>query len=144
MRLDEILDEWKVDVEMDKTELADESIRIPLLHHKYLRMLMDEGLLYKKISADYKRLYKAKWEYYLGFTSEDELKERGWKPNLLKILRSDVDMYLAADDQLTELKLKQDYQEQKIKALEEIIKSINNRNFTIKNSIEWSRFQHGQ
>lgn len=144
MKLEDILSEWKVDAEIDKTELTDESVKIPKLHHKYLKMLMDEVLLYKKLNVEYKQLYKAKWEYYLGFISEDELKERGWKPNLLKILRSDVDIYLNSDVDLSNNKLRQDYQEQKIKALEEIIKSINNRNFTIKNSVEWARFQHGQ
>jgi len=144
MKLDAILAEWKVDVEIDKTELSDESVRIPKLHHKYLEMLTSEVLLYKKLLTDYKIMYKVKWEYYLGFISEEELKQRGWKPNLLKILRSDVDIYLSSDNDLTEIKLKQDYQEQKIKALEEIVKSINARTFIIKNSIEWSRFQHGQ
>lgn len=144
MKLDAILEEWKVDAQIDRTELTDEGIKIPKLHHKYLEMLTSEALLYKKLLVDYKTLYKAKWEYYLGFISEDELRERGWKPNLLKILRSDVDIYLSSDPDLAEIKLKQDYQEQKIKALEEIIKSINNRNFTIKNSIDWDRFQHGQ
>lgn len=144
MRLDEILDEWKEDAIIDKTELTDESVKIPALHHKYLKILMNEILLFKKLSVEYKKLYRAKWEYYLGFISDDELKARGWKPNLLKILRADVDIYLNSDEELTNNKLQQDYQEQKIKALEEIIKSINNRNFTIKNSVEWSRFQHGQ
>ena len=144
MKLDAILAEWKVDVEIDKTELSDESVRIPKLHHKYLEMLTSEVLLYKKLLTDYKIMYKVKWEYYLGFISEEELKQRGWKPNLLKILRSDVDIYLSSDNDLTEIKLKQDYQEQKIKALEEIVKSINTRTFIVKNSIEWDKFQHGQ
>ena len=38
MQLEAIYDEWKKDSEIDKTELGDESIAIPKLHHKYFQM----------------------------------------------------------------------------------------------------------
>lgn len=143
MKLEDILDQWKIDAVIDKTELTEESVKIPLLHHKYLRMMTEEALLWKKVSADYKKLYRAKWEYYLGTISDEELQDRGWKPNLLKILRADINIYMDSDNDLVELKLKMEYQEQKVKAIEDIIRSINNRNFTVKNGIDWAKFQHG-
>lgn len=144
MKLDDILLAWKEDAEIDSTELAQESVKIPLLHHKYMKMLMEEVLLLKKLTVDYKKLYRIKWEYYNGLLTDKQLKERGWEPILMKILKTEISIYLDSDDELTDIKLRMDYQEQKVKALEDIIKTIGNRNFTIKNSIDFMKFQHGQ
>ena len=128
---------------MDQTELAQESIKIPLLHHKYYKLFVDEGLTFKAYEQQYKTLYKLKYEYYMGTLDEETLSERGWEPNGLKILKADLPIYMEADPDLQQIQAKIDIQKQKISFLESVIKTISNRGFLIKNAIDWERFKVG-
>jgi hypothetical protein len=48
-----------------------------------------------------------------------------------------------ADDRLNKIDLKIRYYDIMLKFLEEIIKTISNRTYQIKNAIEWNKFQAG-
>lgn len=143
MKLDDIMNMWEVDAKMDQTELGEESLKIPLLHHKYYKMLVDEGLLYKKLDLDYKSLYKLKYEYYMGILDQETIQQRGWEPNCLKILKADLPVYIDADPELQMIQARIDVQKQKISFIESVIKTISNRGFLIKNAIDWERFKVG-
>lgn len=143
MTLDQILAEWEADCKVDKTELAEESIKLPQLHSKYLKISKVEAPFLRKLRTEYDELYKVKWQYYLGHLSREELSELGWEPINFKILRSDVDIYLNGDKDLNQIKIRIELQEQKLKTLEEIIRSVNNRNWTIRNALEWEKFKVG-
>ena len=54
MNFDKIREMVAKDIDIDKTELGDESARIPQLHNKYLNVFHDERLILHKMSADYK------------------------------------------------------------------------------------------
>ena len=54
-----------------------------------------------------------------------------------------IQRYLDADDKLTTIDLKIRYYDVMLKFLEEIIKTISNRTYQIKNSIDWHKFQAG-
>jgi hypothetical protein len=143
MKLEEIQASWKQDSQIDRTELGEESLRIPQLHSKYFNMFSAERLQLKKYQFDYKQLYKKKHEYYNGNISEEDLIEYGWEPFQLKILKSDISIYIDADEDLAKTELKIEVQKEKLDFLESIIKSLPNRGFQIKNAIEWTKFQMG-
>jgi hypothetical protein len=143
MKLDDIMDLWAEDARMDDTELGNESLRIPMLHHKYYKIFVQEGLLLKKLEQDYKSLYKLKYEYYMGVLDQETLTEKGWDPNPLKILKQDMSIYMEGDADLQLIQAKIDIQKQKISFLESAIKTIINRGFLIKNAIEWEKFKVG-
>lgn len=143
MKLDDIMDLWADDARMDDTELGNESLRIPMLHHKYYKIFVQEGLLLKKLEQDYKTLYKLKYEYYMGVLDQETLLERGWNPNPLKILKQDLSIYMEGDNDLQLIQAKIDIQKQKLSFLESAIKTITNRGFLIKNAIDWERFKVG-
>lgn len=143
MKLQDITDNWNEDSTIDKTELGLESLKIPQLHNKYMKILNEERDLYFKYESEYKKLYKIKHEYYSGVLDYEELEKRQWKPQQMKILRQDIPMYLEADDDLIRLKYKVSIQEEKINYVENIIKSLNNRGFLIKNTLDWLKFQNG-
>lgn len=143
MKLDDIMDLWADDARMDDTELGNESLRIPLLHHKYYKIFVQEGLLLKKLEQDYKSLYKLKYEYYMGVLDQETLLEKGWDPNPLKILKQDLSIYMEGDNDLQLIQAKIDIQKQKLSFLESAIKTITNRGFLIKNAIDWERFKVG-
>ena len=82
-------------------------------------------------------------EYYNGSMDDAELKQRGWKPNPLKILRADINRYIETDKDIINMSLRIDYQRAIVEYLEDIIKQINQRNFYINNAVAMLKFQSG-
>ena len=143
MTLEEIYEEWAKDGEIDVLNVSRESSSIPKLHNKYFRLYMTEGLKLKKLRAEYKQLYKLKGEYYRGELDVEELKQYGWQPFGLRVLKSDVNSYVDADTDIINKTLKIGLQESIVEYLESIIKQINNRGFQLKTIVDWERFRTG-
>lgn len=143
MKLEEIQQSWEQDCQIDRSELGEEALKIAQLHSKYFKMYSSERLLLKRLEKEIKELNKVKFEYYNGILSHDELKENGWEPFSLKVLKSDLHIYLDSDKDICNAHLKLDYQKEKVDYLENVIKSLNNRNFQIKNAIDWAKFMNG-
>jgi hypothetical protein len=143
MDLNEIHEHWDKDSKIDQTELGQASLSIPQLHSKYMKFFTQERLLLKKMEMDHKELHRLKWEYYTGSLDYDTMQEKGWTPNPLKILRSDVGMYLDSDSDVIKSNLKMAYVKEKIDLLESIVKTLNGRGFLIKNYIDWHKFTNG-
>ena len=143
MNIERIREMVEVDLKMDGTELADESIRIPQLHNKYLNIFHDENLVLRKYETDYKILRRQKWEYYSGKMSEDDLKSFGWQPFDHRILRQDLDVYLESDSDLLKIQSKVELQKQKVEYIDSLLKGINGRQWIIRNAIDWKKFISG-
>ena len=143
MTLDDIRKMIIEDIDMDKTELDVEAIKTPQLHNKYLNILTDEKILLASYSDSYKVLRKKKWLYYTGKMSEDELKDEGWEPFPLNLLKQDIDKFLDSDEDLILSRRKIKYQEEKVNYLEGIIKMIINRQWLIREAIDWIKFTNG-
>lgn len=144
MKLEEIQQHWEKDSKFDQSELGVESLRTPDLHNKYFKMLLTEGQALRAFETKYKELYRYKWEYYLGLLDKDTLEQKEWQPIALKILRADVGIYLDSDKDLQAAKEQFEFQKGKFKLLEDIIKAVHNRGFSIKNAIDWEKFKNGQ
>lgn len=143
MNITELTELWKADSEIDRTELGDESLKIPKLHSKYYNLFIQERLLLKKLEGEYKQLYRVKFEYYNGILSEEELEEHGLKPFALKVLKTDLPIYIESDKELQTIQAKIAVQKEKIDFLESVIKSLTNRGFQIRAAIDWAKFTHG-
>jgi len=143
MKLDDILEMWSEDCNVNRLELGEESLKLPKLHSKYLRTYTEERLLLKKLEEERKELVKLKHDYYRGLLPEEDLKSNGWEPFRLNIIKSDLPMHLDADQDIIKLNLRIAMQQEKVDALESIIRSINNRGYLIKNAIEFAKFQVG-
>ncbi len=143
MNLDDIKKMVEKDSVVDQTLLDQEALKTPQVHSKYLNLLNDEILRFKKLETEYKQLFRLKWEYYTGKLDKEELDRLEWKPFQHKILRQDVSIYLDSDKELCLIRDRKAYSETKVKYLEDVIKSVNNRNWHIRNAIEWRKFMHG-
>lgn len=143
MKLEDIQTLWEKDSNIDRTELGEESLRIPQLHSKYFKIFSAERLRLKQLESSEKEMYKIRYEYYMGTIDIETLRQYGWEPNPLKILRTDIPMHIDADPILREYRYKIDIQKEKVDFLESIIKHLPNRGFNIKSAIEWTKFQHG-
>ena len=143
MKFEEIQIAWTRDCEMDETELSQESIKIPQLHNKYLIFYSNEKLKYKEIKYLFAGLIKRKRDYYSGRMTAEELEMADWEPFQYKLLKSDVQEYIDADDNVIESKKLLALQEEKVNYLESIVKSLTTRGYLIKNAIDWKRFTEG-
>jgi hypothetical protein len=85
-----------------------------------------------------------KRNYYDGSMAEEDLREKGWKPFRLKVIRNDLDKYIQADKEVIKLSLTIDFHTANANYLEDIIKTIHSRNFIVKNMIDILKFQSGE
>ena len=143
LKLEEILALWETDSKVDTIELDKESLKIPSLHNKYLKIYTAENLHLKRMTHDFKEMERNKFEYYSGKMCEDDLKERGWEQFDHKLLKQDIPRYLESDTDLIKMLLKIDYQKEKVETVKSILTSINGRSFHISNAIKWQQFLNG-
>ena len=141
-KLDEILEYWKKDAEIDQTEPGKELIRIPTLHNKYLTILTKHKIASKKAHFDYLRMRKVKWEYFTGKMSQEELEQYGWEPFQFT-LKSDINTYLEADGDLIKLLEKKVYHEEVVSVIESIMNELKSRTFQLRDFISWEKFING-
>ena len=138
MKLDEIIEEWRKDALFDDTELDTESLKVPSLHNKYLKIMSQARLTLRKLKIERKSLSKILREYYLGnLNNEEDLQDINRQPWLHKVMKQDVKEYIDTDDEMVNLDSKIEYTEEKIEVLTEIMRMINTRGYQIKNAIEW-------
>ena len=128
------------DLKINDTELDLESLKTPQLHNQYMKHLTKFKLMLSRSESEYNILNRNKWEYYTGKSDASVYAE---KPFDLKILRTDIDKYLEADDELQKAKQKIDYLSTTVDFLDRTVRQISNRTFTIKNAIDWKKFTSG-
>lgn len=143
MDLEELKNHITKDSQVDSTELGSEAIKIPQIHGKYLNLLSDFKLLLTKNQNDYAIQKLRKWKILTGKASKEELDAWGEEPFELDILKTDVDKFIEGDEKLIKLKSKIAVLEVKVKMVEEFLKALNNRNFTIKSAIDWQKMMNG-
>lgn len=143
MNISELHSLWEQDSKFDRTELGEESLRIPQLHSKYFKLYSEERKVLRQWETAYKQLYKLKYEYYNGTISEEDLKENGWEPFGLRILKTEVSMYMDADKDILKARNAVSQQQDKIEFIESIIKNLPARGYQIKAAIDWEKFKVG-
>jgi hypothetical protein len=141
--LEQILELWKSDADMDQTEPGKELLKIPKLHNKYLSILVKHKMASKKSHFNYLRMRKVKIDYYGGRLSKDELAEHGWEPFQF-VLKSDVNAYLEADEDLIKLLEKKSYHEETVSVIESIMNELKQRTWQLRDFISWEKFIGGQ
>jgi len=141
MNLDDIQCMWEKDSQLDKDNLHDESLKIPVLHAKYHELFNNTLLLRKKAEQQRKNIRHERYEYFSGKADPEVYVEN---PFPKKIRDKDtMQKYLDADEKLSQINLKIDYYETQLNYIESILRQISNRTYQIKNAIEWSKFIAG-
>ena len=141
MKLEELQREAKQDLNItDQERLDQESYKNQNIKAKWLdhRTKYDQLLIIAK--ADHQKMYRAKWEYYGG---KADAKVYASKPFDLKVLKTDLQIYISSDSDVIELSNKMAYLETTIKFIDGVIKSIDNRGWDIKHAISWKQFEAG-
>ena len=140
MNLEELKLQVSQDLRVDDEHLDTESLKNQEIKAKYLEHKSKFELLLFKAKGDYKRLYREKWEYY-GCKSDAKIYAS--KPFDLKVLKTDLGVYISADEEIIDAENKIVYLETVIDYIKGVIKSVDNRGWDIKNAIEWKKFEAG-
>ena len=143
MKLEEIQELWNRDRDIDITDLGVESVRIPQIHDKYLKIYIDERIRLKGLQFDLNKLVKLKTDYYAGNLTEEELEKLGWEQFLTRLIKTEITKYLEADEDIIKMKKNIVLMEEKIHYLDSIIKMVSNRGFQIKRAIDWIKYKDG-
>ena len=140
MTLDELKLQVSQDLRVDDEHLDTESLKNQEIKAKYLDHKSKFELLLFKAKGDYKRVYREKWEYYGG---KADAKVYASKPFDLKVLKTDLGVYISADEEIIDAENKIGYLEVVVDYIKGVIKSVDNRGWDIKNAIEWKKFEAG-
>ena len=108
---------------------------------RYMELYTTFGLMKKEREIEMKRLIREKWIYYKGNARSSVYKELPFDYKLTT--KEEVNMFIEGDDDVRKLQYKIEYVEQCLNYLDGVLRQINNRNFQIKNAIEWTKFQNG-
>ena len=141
MTLEELKQESYKDLPVKYVENIDqESFYNQEIKAKWLDYKSRFELLLARNKGDYQVLYREKWEYYGG---KSDAKVYAAKPFDLKVLKTDLQIYISSDSDVIELSNKIAYLETTIKFIDGVIKSIDNRGWDIKHAITWKQFEAG-
>lgn len=141
MTLEELKQESYKDLPVKNVENIDqESFYNQEIKAKWLDYKSRFELLLARSKGDYQILYREKWEYYGG---KSDAKIYASKPFDLKVLKTDLQIYISSDSDVIELSNKIAYLETTIKFIDGVIKSIDNRGWDIKHAISWKQFEAG-
>lgn len=146
MNLEQLHAEWKSDSQIEFNKLDVSSVETPKLHAKYLELLSTYKLKLKDAEFKQKELMKNKWLWYNGKLDQSEIEKLGWDPDPfdgLRILKGEMQHYVEADPELVASEAKMAYLNTIIETLKEILESIKWRHQTIRNALEWKKFEAG-
>ncbi len=141
-QLDELLEMWRNDSVIDRTEPGKELINIPQLHSKYLNILSKHRLLAKECEFKYNKMKKLKWEYYTGKLDDDDLAKYGWEPFPF-VLKSEINTYLESDEDINKYVALKAMHDEIVDVCQSILKELNSRTFQLRDFIQWERFIQG-
>jgi hypothetical protein len=145
-QLDELLDNYHEKCKIDARDLSRASLDVPLFHSKFLRHLASAKLLLKKAELDQKKILKLKWLYYNGKMDQETLNSLGWDPDPfdgLKVLKGELDYYYDSDPEIQKSEEKIHYYKTMVDTLSNIVDTLKWRHQTIKNMIDWKKFESG-
>lgn len=142
MKLEEIHDLWSADAKIDSNQLDLESLSIPKLHSKYLRILTDERVKYNALREKRKTTIQKLDDYFNGVIDGKDINRPAWQ--LTRETKAAIEKRIENDAEIIDLNLKILLQEEKVLILKEIITTITNRSFQISNAINWRRFTGGE
>lgn len=141
-KLEELLEMWRVDSVIDKTEPGQALLNIPKLHSKYLNILSHYRLLAKEAEFKIAKMKRLKWEYYTGKLDQETLNKYGWE-QFPFTLKSEVSTYLESDEDIFKLVAQKKMYEEIIEVCNSIMKELSARTFQLRDFIQWERFIQG-
>lgn len=133
--LHKLSSEWKIDCVIDPLDLDGASLVISKLNQKYLDYYSKIARKIVILNKQMRSLSRTKQEFYSG---------RAVRPFQEKLSNAkEMNVYVEGDDEVNDLMAKLELAQAALDMCKEIIKTLHERNWTIKNTIEYQKFQSG-
>jgi hypothetical protein len=139
--LDIIQKMWEEDSKIDIDNLHTESLNVPILHSKYYELYNTINLLKTKAEKQKKKIRHEKYEYFTGKADPEVYIENPFPKKIRD--KETLQGYLDSDEKLNQISLKVEYYEIMLEYIQSILKQISERNWQIRNSIEFMKFSSG-
>ena len=138
--IEKLREKAKNDLKIDRTDLSEESLKTPKIHAQWIFIHIELKKKIREMQFKYDKLYRDRWLYYNGKATADVYKE---EPFDLKILKTDIKIFLDADEKLVEVKEKLEELKDALDLVEKVVAELNRRSFHIKNAIDVIRWEQG-
>ena len=125
---------------IDEMKLDSESLSCLSLDNKYQMLYLDVAKEVIQIKSQLNVVRREVSDYWLGKAPDEVYKER---PKHQKVLKTDVDTYIKADEDYYTLDNELKEKELILKILEDFLKQLSQRGFNIKNAIDYRKFVSG-
>jgi Recombination, repair and ssDNA binding protein UvsY len=140
--LDQLIEAWEKDAQIDTTNAGSEMIKIPVIHSKYNKFLSLHKLAAHRKEIQLAEIKKRKWMYYNGRLTQEELKDEGWEPFPFT-LKADLSVYMDADEDISKVKAQITFHDECVSFCTYVMKELNNRTWQMKEWMAWERFERG-
>ena len=90
----------------DQEHIDQESFKNQMIKQKWLDLKSEFELLLIKARTDHQQMYREKWEYYGG---KADAKVYAAKPFDIKVMKTDLQMYIQSDDDILRIQNKIGY-----------------------------------
>lgn len=125
---------------IDEMKLDSESLSCLSLYNKYQMFYFDVAREVIQIKSQLNVVRREVSDYWLGKAHDEVYKER---PKHQKVLKTDVETYIKADEDYYTLDNELKEKELILKILEDFLKQLSQRGFNIKNAIDYRKFVSG-
>ena len=138
--LDQVLSDIEAESNIDELRIEFELLRIPQIQSRFMNMFTRQSIALRRLQGEYDSLKKDRVHYYLGKAPDAEyVKDR----LDIKVLKTDLDLYLAADPVLTAKSLALQEQKLAVEALEKFLSSLRQRGYDLKTAVDYMKFKAG-
>lgn len=131
MKLDELFEEIKNDLELNVSNLGEKQYKIPNLHSKYLKLYFDQKKLLNTLNAKLSKLYKDKYYYY---THDYDYKLENQK---------EINFHIYSDEEYSTLNLKVDNQKLLVDCLERTLNRVQYMSKDVSNILDYLKYVNG-
>jgi len=136
----------EIKAEIDKAgvfgaSISNDAHETPKIHARLIWLRTQEKGVLQALERDLECLYRDRWLVYSGKATPEQLKTERFAS--LRILKTDLDIFLEADDILQKQVSAIEVAKQKIALLEEGIKMCNQRPFLLKTMLDARKFEAG-
>lgn len=141
-RIDQINDMWSEDCKFDITKLAEEASNHYSLHAKYSDLLTVEKRQLRKMQAETEKFRFRLMRFYRdGPTIKEDLEEainRGWTipPGGKAHVKTDLKYWVDTNNEMIDMMLTLSDQNDIVEAIDNILKAINSRSYSINSAID--------
>lgn len=141
--LEELTQEFEERIAINDYHLDKSSVENSSFHGRFLTYMTQAKCERLSLTQKMNSLLVDLSDYYMGYMPKDDMDDRGWKPFLKKITKSELDKYIRSNKEYQELERQIEIMNITIDFIKDAQDAFKSRGFNIKNIIDWRKFQSG-